>query len=525
MRKKNQTRKWKKKHSSYSSDSSDSSIPPSSSSGYSPDLGNARARIRAKENDNYKKKIKRPRCSHSPGRDRRKSKRRKLEGSVRKGANSKLKEKRKRKKNEKLKHRGRDTSVSSDFTPRSQSCSTCRSSSSGDICKGRSSKARSLSRSKKNKKYNDRGRSRSPINSSSDDSINSHRLERIGEKSSLRMSKEAERGYNFDTEVGSMEVSTKDHGNFLSSKRNGSFDGLNGRESVDALERYAGTDYCVGEEKEASFVDYVGNEERSRPSMRIKSIVVIPAANDIEEEDLESLLRQKALENLKKFRGKSCSLFAQSSIHRNVDDLKSQLPSISDGRICIEKEFGKDGCPDSVNVAFKENVCLPVGDKADVKDESHQLGLSVDTAAKPLRQTVSLTRTMEKSNGTGVANPPTSSSSQVVSSRLSSGHTSNIKKHLNSLNQVKSGQDNQNENTLNQSSVECAISEMADAVQSDKIHQGSTSKTSSTIDVNSRPETANGPKTDARNDSGLEEKTMTVMRGGERVQVWNVIIY
>lgn len=517
MRKKNQTRKWKQKRKK-KTHSSDSSISLSSSSDCSSDSRNAHARIRTKENDNYKKRSRR---SHSPSRDRTKSKRQKIEGSVRKGTKSKLKEKRKKKKKEKLRYRGRDTSVSSEFTPGSQSCSTCRSSSSENIGRGRSSKARrSLSRSKKNRKYNERGRSRSPIYSSSDGSIRSHRLERIGEKSSLTLSKETDRRYDFDTEVGSMEVSTKDHLDFSSSKKNGNFDGSNGRKSAGSLERYAGTDYCVeGEEKDASFVDYVSNEERSGPSMRIKSIVVVSTANDAKEENLESLLRQKALENLKKFRGKSCSLSAQSSDHRNVDDLESQLPAISKGRVCIEKELGGDGCSDGINTTFKENVNLSIGDKVNVKDENHRVELSGDTAAKPLKQIVSLTRTMEKRNGGEFANPPSSSSSQPGFSRLSSSHTSNIKKYPNSLNQVRNGQDNQNDNLSKQSSVKCGISEMEDAVQSNIIHQGSTSKTSSTIDENSRQENANEPKTDVRHDSGLEEKTMTVMRGGEMVQV------
>ncbi|KAM7503980.1 hypothetical protein LguiB_002884 [Lonicera macranthoides] len=557
--------------SSYSDEESTSSMSVFSSSSKD-DYSSRKARSHKRSNVKSSKKRASRRTSSSPERSKAALRVKKKRGSKRKHRDSEVTKKRKYKKSR------RDANISSSSSD-SRSCSTC-SSSSGESefervrgrsrekkkDKGDSGKARSATKKRKN-----RSPSLSSCSRFSDASGNDSKEKVAGEVNSRRLRsvitvvKQAEEK---DMNESEKDVHTEeivyDHDDYPS-RSNDSTDGANKRELVhqssDESEKRRRVENVLGQEamdSELATNEFTVSITDKKEKENGVSVTVVDGSGG---EDLESILRQKALENLKRFRGRG-----QPNAKPHADEEKKSDINVKQLSNAEAEFVQRQDKPVSIGTAqsvgqnrrpklnrdslFSTQADAKILDRkeslptwADVKILNRKESLPTTADVKMLDRNESLPRRVDEKilEGKESLHPraerkipdgryrgiePGSSQSESSLSKLrqeSLGTGSSLKPAPTSLKSPKASlvltESTVNEGVGETSQTSGDTSSNRHGVGVTEASGSTATEPASSVKPSSEEDNSREGQGHAKDSSQFEQKTMSVMRGGEMVQV------
>ncbi|KAH1120879.1 hypothetical protein J1N35_004039 [Gossypium stocksii] len=546
---------------SYSDDSDSTSTASISSSSSEDDYKSRRSQSRNRKDMKGKKKRAR----------RRSSSRESSENSpcIKKRGGS-------RKRTSKRKKSTRDVIMSSRSSSRSLSCSTCPSDSneSGyEKRKGRSERREKYGRSEKVKGGSKRskGRSRSCSSCSRYNEGSDHSIEeRVMEESNTRRLKSVITVVKRENESSRELIADEpkedvyDYDDYPSCRSNDSNDGCNRRE----LQQYP---HAVSETKRPPDDEQV--EVSNVRTSSIEEINVSNATDGLNGDDIELILRQRALENLKKFRGglqkninppitpndnSAADVKTLSSV--NTDSFQITAPKADDGRMVITSQVSQQIRQSPVR---RDSSALPKNDRntPHMSDGKYSETVGSDLAP-PLARVVSTSVPTNKlklvMSQTGLEAPNTHTTRKqeaatqepcqaklVTDSNVDEGglettrtikpseeNAASVSNRLKSV-KLQAGQEPPSTYSTQKQDSAALESSQGKSVTESSVNDSSSQSVnphecgnpgSKVNDICNKPTSSGNISSDKQEDetkdgSQFQQKTMSVMRGGEMVQV------
>lgn len=239
--------------------------------------------------------------------------------------------------------------------------------------------------------------------------------------------------------------------------------------------------------------------------------------NSLKDDDLEAILKKKALENLKRFRG----------VTQKSGTARKEVPSVSEGEpLQIESEKVEES---QDHGRMEQKLC----ESAESKDLENSEKILHVVNVKESGTALAVPQQDQQSGDTAKVKASSSISSCTTKRKLIRPVLGQESLNLASRKEASGGQDAEaesiNGNTIDrkcqESSLALATKNGGENIEPTKVSSTLNAQSSSHADAKTLDETKGGSQSEqktidgTKDESQYEQKTMTVMRGGEMVQV------